>query len=173
MRVGAVADRVNAHLEAEGAGLEGHAFDLLARDEHEPGVAGIVAVRVVQGGPARAQGAVGEELQGADREPTVTHPLRPALAIVVPRRRGPPRHRDVVAERKVAARDEAAVGVQRVELGSHLVDAGEAGGQAIADALAHGPVELVIGRPRLGSLDQALGSVDEQAGRLAVARRGR
>ncbi len=70
------------------------------------------------------------------RQPAVAEALRAALAVVRPGRLRAPRHRHVVPERELAALEQAPVGRQRVELGAHLVDAGEPDGQAVGDALA-------------------------------------
>ena len=61
-RVRAIADRVHANLKPSAAASSVSARDLVGRDQHEPGIAGIVAVRVVQRGAARAERAVGHQL---------------------------------------------------------------------------------------------------------------
>jgi hypothetical protein len=48
------------------------------------------------------------------------------------------------------------------------VDAGEAGGQALVDALAHGAVELLVRWPRHDRLQQRLRGVDQETRRLAA-----
>ena len=108
-RVGAIADRVHAHLEAPAERLKRQPLHFEAVHQHEAGVAGIVAVGLVQRGAARPERAVGHELERADGQPPVTDALGPALAVVGPRGGRAPGHRHVVAERKLAALDEPAI----------------------------------------------------------------
>ena len=138
-RVGAIADRVHAHLEAPAERLEGQPLHLGAVHQYEAGVAGIVAVGLVQRGAARAERAVGHELERTDREAAITEALGPALAVVFPRRLRTAGDRDVVAEREFPALEQPAIGGECVELGAHLMDAGEPHGQAVREALAHRP----------------------------------
>ena len=148
--------------------LECQPLDFGVIHEHEAGVAGIVAVGLVQRGAARAERAVGHQLERADREAAVAEALGPALAIVLPGRFRTTRDGDVVAERELAALDQPAIGGQRVELGAHLVDAGEADSPTVGNALAHRTIELLVGRPRLDRVEQPLCSVHQQPGRLAA-----
>src|SRR5262249_61042253 len=169
-RVGAIADRVHAHLEAPTERLEGQPLHLGAVHQHEAGVARIVAVGLVQRGAARAERAVGHELERADREATVTQALGPTLAPVLPRRFRTAGDGAVVAEWELAALEQPAIRGERVELGAHLVNAGEAGGQAIREALADRAIELRVGRSRLYALEQPVRRGHQPPGRPAPHR---
>src|SRR5205814_8606457 len=81
-RVGAIADRVHAHLDAPAERIERQPLHLGTVHQYEAGVAGIVAVGLVQRGAARAERAVGHELERTDREAAITEALGPALAVV-------------------------------------------------------------------------------------------
>ena len=66
--VGAVADGVDVHLEAVLEAVAGAAEDRLGRRREEAGVLRVVVVGLEQRRAARAHGAVGHELHGADRQ---------------------------------------------------------------------------------------------------------
>ena len=63
--VGAVADGVEAELEAGGGAFGGHLVELVLVVAGEAGVAGVVGVGRVHGGGAGAEGAVHEALEHA------------------------------------------------------------------------------------------------------------
>ena len=75
--------------------------------------------------------------------------------------------RDVIPERERAGGGEPAVGGEGVEVGAHLVDAGEPDGETVGDRRADRVLDLRRARARLDPPDELLGGVDEDAGRLA------
>src|SRR5439155_17567520 len=162
-RVGTVADRVDADLEAARGRLERQARDLLGRHEDEPRITRIVAVRIVERRAPRAESAVGHQLEGAYHDARVADRLGALLAVVGPRRRRARGDRRVVPEGEPAALDQSAIGSEDVELDAHLVDPGQPRGEALADRLFDSLVEALGGGPWLGALKQLLGRVDEHA----------
>ena len=102
----------------------------------------------MQRGAARAERAVGQELQRADHHAAVAESLGPALAgsashVEASSGRRPPRSCGTGTRPRST---QPPVDGERVEVDAHLVDAGEALGQALRDGVAHGAVEALVGR---------------------------
>ena len=66
--VAAIADGVRVHLEAGLQRALGHVLDVLGRRDEQPVVLRVVAVRIEQRRAARAERAVGVQLDRADPE---------------------------------------------------------------------------------------------------------
>src|SRR5260370_20390979 len=158
-RVRAVADRVDADLEAAGRRLAGEAVELVRRDQQEPAVVRVVAVARVQRGAARAERAVEPELQRADDEPPVALARGAALTPLGPRLLAA--HRDVVAERNPPALEETPVRRERVEVGARLLEAREPLRETLGDRLADGAVEALRGRWRQHGAYEVLRRIHE------------
>ena len=80
----------------------------------------------------------------AGSETEVAERLGAPRAVVRPGRRRARGHRGVVPERELAALDEPAIRIERVELGAHLMDAREPRGKALGDRLSHGLIEALV-----------------------------
>ena len=147
--------------------LAGEALHLLGRHEDQPRVPRVVAVRRVEGGPARAEGSVEPELDGPHGKPPVSDRLdRGALAILAP---GflPAQGREH-AKGKMPAADEPRIRRQRGQIEAGLMGAREAFGEAFGDDDSHRLVEALLGRRRNERADELLRHVDQEPGGLAA-----
>ncbi|MNS62330.1 hypothetical protein D3C72_953880 [compost metagenome] len=163
--VALVADGVGGDLDAGAQGLLIQRHDRLARRQHQAGRVGAIRIGLEQLGPARAQGAVGVELDRPGDDPPVARVARPA------RHQGAGvAHVDAVVDPK-----------RRLALARHLLQQGHVlprcahevdAGPAVAGIDAEpgaigGPRRRRVGLRRQ-RIDQNHGPVDQQTGRLAV-----
>ena len=136
-------------------------------EQKQPRVGRIVAVRRVERSAAGAEGAVRHELHGSDGHPSVAQTRGPLVERRLPGGGVGASERDVIPEGERVGRGKPAVSGEGIEVGAHLVDAGEADGQTVGDGGADRLIHLRRARARLDPPDELLGGVDQDARRLS------
>ena len=165
--VAAVADGVRADLQAAAAGLAHQPLELVGRGHQQAAVAVLVAVVLDQRRAAAAERTVGIELERAHVETAAGVVVGAVLAQPGERVGIAVGHR-VDAQRQVALVGQALEGAQLLQRHAGVVHAG----QAARDRVLRGRGEHALGggvvERRHLALDQADGTVHEDAGRLAL-----
>ena len=166
-RAGAVADAMNARLEASRRHPKDPRLQLARIEQPEPGIPWIVLVGVEHRRPAAAQRAIREELHATHAEGSDGTPLAPGTHLVVELRPLPVDHR-VDAEGKLVALRKPRVGVEHFRPGARIVHGGETRGSERVERAKQHLLALARRRPGNGPQDQIHGGVDQHAGRHAI-----